>query len=84
MKTISKVIILKVTFANNIAGVIFLKKKDKKEKEDIRKNKEIIDLTSYISPEILKTDVLGSYTGVTEEMYYDGIDDEPIQDADDL
>ena len=38
-------------------------KKNKKEKRQ-RKGKEVIDLTSYISPEMLQADVDGSYTGV--------------------
>lgn len=67
-----------------IAGVIFLKKKnDKNNKKNNRK--EVIDLTSYMSPEIVNADVNGSYTGVPADMFYNGeLDDEPVQDADDL
>ncbi len=56
---------------------------NKKEKKN-KKNKEIIDLTSYISPEMVNSDVNGSYTGVTEETYYDDELETPVQDADDL
>ena len=52
-------------------------KKNKKEKRQ-RKGKEVIDLTSYISPEMLQADVDGSYTGVPDTDPY------PVQDADDL
>ena len=48
------------------------------------KGKEVIDLTSYISPEMLQADVDGSYTGVPRETYYEDIPAEPVQDADDL
>ena len=58
-------------------------KKNKKEKRQ-RKGKEVIDLTSYISPEMLQADVDGSYTGVPRETSYDDIPAEPGQDADDL
>lgn len=57
-------------------------KKNKKEKRQ-RKGKEVIDLTSYISPEMLQADVDGSYTGVPRETYYEDIPAEPVQDADD-
>lgn len=46
--------------------------------------KQIIDLTSYISPEMVNCDVNGSYTGVTEATYYGEEQEEPVQDADDL
>lgn len=59
-------------------------KKNNKNKMNKLEKKEVIDLTSYISPEIVDTDVLGSYTGVTEETFYDGDIEEPVQDADDL
>lgn len=58
-------------------------KKNKKEKRQ-SKGKEVIDLTSYISPEMLQADVDGSYTGVPRETYYEDIPAEPVQDADDL
>ena len=53
-------------------------KKNKKEKRQ-RKGKEVIDLTSYISPEMLQADVDGSYTGVPRETYYEDIPAEPVQ-----
>ena len=58
-------------------------KKNKKEKRQ-RKGKEVIDLTSYISPEMLQADVDGSSTGVPPETYYEDIPAEPVQDAHDL
>lgn len=48
------------------------------------RNKEIIDLTSYISPEMVNSDVNGSYTGVTADTYYNDDLETPVQDADDL
>lgn len=60
------------------------KKKSKKAKRE-KNNRQIIDLTSYINPEMIKSDVNGSYTGVPADMYYnDELDDMPVQDADDL
>lgn len=56
-------------------------------KKDNKKNKskkQIIDLTSYISPEMVNSDVNGSYTGVTADTYYGDELEEPVQDADDL
>lgn len=67
------------TSAKNNAEVIFMEKKNKKQNK-----KEIIDLTSYISPEMVNSDVNGSYTGVTESTYYGEELEEPVQDADDL
>ncbi|MCM1284795.1 MAG: hypothetical protein NC213_00830 [Acetobacter sp.] len=55
-------------------------KKDKKQD----KKKPVIDLTSYLSPEIVNADINGSYTGVPAETYYNDELVEPIQDADDL
>lgn len=70
------------TSAKNNAEVIFL---DNKNKNKGKKNKkEIIDLTSYISPEMINCDVDGSYTGVTQSTYYGEELEEPVQDADDL
>lgn len=63
--------------------MIFLKKKDKKNNKN-NENKTVIDLTSYLSPEMVNSDVNGSYTGVTEETYYGEDYEEPVQDADDL
>lgn len=56
--------------------------KNKNDKK--RSKKQIIDLTSYISPEMINSDVLGSYTGVTKETYYGQEPETPVQDADDL
>ena len=47
--------------------------------EKNRKNKTEKDKTKKQHPESIKTDVLGSYTGVPEDKY-----DTPVQDADDL
>ena len=58
-----------------------MKKKDNKKQ---KKNMPIIDLTSYISPDIVDFDLDGSYTGVPAETYYYGQLEEPVQDADDL
>lgn len=55
-----------------------MNKKDKKSKKDI------IDLTSYIKPEMSELDENGSYTGMTKATYYDKELEKPIQDADDL
>jgi hypothetical protein len=56
-----------------------LNKKNKK-----KSKKDVIDLTSYISPEMVNSDVDGSYTGVTKETYYGDELETPVQDADDL
>lgn len=61
--------------------MIFLKKKD--DRKNNRK-KPIIDLTSYISPEMVNCDVDGSYTGIPADMYYNDELETPVQDADDL
>lgn len=58
--------------------MIFLKKKNNKKK------KPIIDLTSYISPDMVNCDVDGSYTGIPADMYYNDELEVPVQDADDL
>lgn len=63
-----------------------MKNKDKeKDKHKNQDKKTVIDLTSYIKPGDIKSDVDGSYTGITADMYY-GDDDyeQPVQDADDL
>lgn len=60
------------------------KKNNKQEKRNEKKGKQIIDLTSYISPEMINADVNGSYTGVTDTTYYEDVLEEPVQDADDL
>lgn len=56
-------------------------------KKNNRKNqnkKPIIDLTSYISPDMVNCDVDGSYTGIPADMYYNDEPEQPVQDADDL
>ena len=55
---------------------------DKKNKK--KNQKEVIDLTSYITPEMEQLDENGSYTGVTKATYYGEELEEPVQDADDL
>ncbi len=52
--------------------------------KDKKKKKKIIDLRRFIEPEMTNLDQNGSYTGVTEDMFYDADMDEPVQDADDL
>lgn len=62
-----------------------MKKESKNRSQKNKHGKSIIDLTSYISPEIVNADPNGSYTGVPADMYYNNeLDDMPIQDADDL
>lgn len=58
-------------------------KKNKHERETAN-GKRIIDLTSYISPEMVRSDPNGSYTGVTADEYFHNDFDFPVQDADDL
>lgn len=58
-------------------------KKSKKQNKS-NKSKEIIDLTSYISADMVNSDVNGSYTGVTADTYFDDELETPVQDADDL
>lgn len=58
-----------------------MKNKDNKKNQ---KKKRIIDLTSYISPEMVNCDVDGSYTGIPADMYYYDELEQPVQDADDL
>ncbi len=61
-----------------------MSKENKKAKKN-KNGKPIIDLTSYISPEIVDADPNGSYTGIPADMYYNNeLDDMPVQDADDL
>ncbi|MCM1114234.1 MAG: hypothetical protein NC397_01910 [Clostridium sp.] len=57
------------------------KKKNKKNR-DIKNS--VIDLTSYITPEMANLDENGSYTGMTRATYYGEDLEEPVQDADDL
>lgn len=56
----------------------------KRNKKDKINDKRIIDLTSYISPDMVQNDTNGSYTGTTANTYYRGVEEEPVQDADDL
>lgn len=58
--------------------------KNKKNKNKNENNKKVIDLTSYISPDMVQSDTNGSYTGTTENTFYNGEYEEPVQDADDL
>lgn len=60
-----------------------MEEKNKSQKKN-NKKKPIIDLTSYLSPDIVDADIDGSYTGVPADMYYYGDLEEPMQDADDL
>lgn len=59
-------------------------KKANNQKDDMDNTKEIIDLRKFFHPEVVQLDDNGSYTGITKETYYDGILEEPVQDADDL
>ena len=59
-----------------------MKKNNKEHKKDNRA--KIIDLTSYINPEEILSDVNGSYTGITADTFYKGEYEDPVQDADDL
>lgn len=56
----------------------------KKDGRNNNRKKPIIDLTSYISPEMVNCDVDGSYTGIPADMYYNDELETPVQDADDL
>lgn len=58
-----------------------MKKKNEKKNKD---KKPVIDLTSYINPEMVNCDVDGSYTGIPADMYYNDELEQPVQDADDL
>lgn len=58
--------------------------KRKKHERKSADGKKIIDLTSYISPEMVHNDPNGSYTGVTADEYFSNEYDIPVQDADDL
>lgn len=59
-------------------------KKEKKSENDLGNTKKIIDLSKFIHPDMVKLDDNGSYTGMTKETYYNGVPEEPVQDADDL
>lgn len=60
------------------------KKQIKNKQNRVENSKKVIDLTSYISPDMANSDNLGSYTGTTKKMYETGEYEEPEQDADDL
>ena len=60
------------------------KKQSKNKQNRVENSKKVIDLTSYISPDMANSDNLGSYTGTTKKMYVTGEYEEPEQDADDL
>ena len=60
------------------------KNKNSKQKEENINGKKIIDLTSYISPDMVQSDTNGSYTGMTADTFYNGDYEDPVQDADDL
>lgn len=55
-----------------------------KNNREVQNSKKVIDLTSYISPDMANSDTLGSYTGTTKNFYETGEYEEPEQDADDL
>ena len=59
-------------------------KKNKAQKKDsaVKNSKRVIDLTSYISPDMANSDTQGSYTGTTKSAYDTGEYEEPVQDAD--
>lgn len=61
-----------------------MKKRRKQSKEDLEKTQEIIDLRRFISSKDSFFDPQGQYTGVPNEVFYDNVDEMPIQDADDL
>lgn len=61
-----------------------MKKRKSKKDDDLGNTKEIIDLSKFIHPDMVNLDENASYTGITRETYYNGILEEPVQDADDL
>lgn len=60
------------------------KQNSKNSGREVQNSKKVIDLTSYISPDMANSDNLGSYTGTTKNAYETGEYEEPEQDADDL
>ena len=60
-----------------------MQKKNNKKEKNIN-GKKIIDLTSYISKDMVQSDVNGSYTGTTADTFYNNEYEVPVQDADDL
>lgn len=61
-----------------------MNKNNKEHKKEIKNGAKIIDLTSYISPDMIQSDTNGSYTGMTADTFYKGEYEDPVQDADDL
>ncbi len=59
-----------------------MKKSNKKQKNI--NGKKVIDLTSYISRDMVQSDTNGSYTGMTADAFYNNEYETPVQDADDL
>ena len=59
-------------------------RKENKHKKEYKNGKKIIDLTSYISPDMVQSDTNGSYTGTTADTFYNDEYEVPVQDADDL
>ena len=62
-----------------------MSKKNKKDnnKGSEENKKRVIDLTNFISPDMVDYDENGSYTGITKDTFY-GEPEQPVQDADDL
>lgn len=60
------------------------KKRNSNSKVTNKNGKKIIDLTSYISEDMVQSDTNGSYTGTTKDTFYNGVKETPVQDADDL
>ncbi len=52
--------------------------------KDKKKKKQVIDLRRFLRSDMTMPDENGSYTGMPSEYYYEGIENEPVQDADDL
>lgn len=61
-----------------------MNKKSKNSKKQNINGKKVIDLTSYISKDMVQSDVNGSYTGTTADTFFNGEYEDPVQDADDL
>ena len=58
-------------------------KKNYKMQKNIN-GKKVLDLTSYISKDMVQSDTNGSYTGMTADTFYNNEYETPVQDADDL
>ena len=75
----------KSTSAKDNAEVIFYEKRQKgKEKRKRFRQYKGNNRPVIIHPDMVKLDDNGSYTGMTKETYYNGVPEEPVQDADDL